>query len=95
MRKVIKGALAVGLCLAFLVPSAWGRTKYYRSAHPKGDSPHGAIKASAPSVRLIFTRVWTGVWMPTYWVYTKSAERVPTRVTTPKQSVAKKKGVNR
>ena len=46
MRKTITWMVVVALCVLLLVPSAWARSKYYRSAHP-----HGGYHGNPPNWR--------------------------------------------
>jgi len=59
MRQVIRRAFAVMLCVAFLVPTVWGRSKDYRKRHPNGDGSGQVESASARTKVLILT------WQPT------------------------------
>jgi hypothetical protein len=59
MRQMIKCTLAVAMCLAVLVPPAWGRCKDYGEAHPTGDGIGDNAVASAPTETLVV--VWQSV----------------------------------
>lgn len=54
MRQVLKWTLAIAMCLALLVPSAWGRSKDYgETAVPWSDESAIGEAASVPSDTVI------------------------------------------
>ena len=65
MRQVLKWTLAIAVCLALLVPSAWGRSKDYLKGHPNGDDSTIGEAASVPpgTVIVVLTSVG-GVLIP-------------------------------
>lgn len=83
MRQVIRQALAVVLCVAFLVPTAWGRCKDYRKGHPWGDGTKPNYVASAPDqMYLIQWRQLSGIPTPVVLVIkVKARSESETRTT--------------
>lgn len=57
MNRVLKGVLAIILCVMVMVPSAWGLSRFSYSAHANGGyrSPQ---MASAPNTGRIFFFSW-------------------------------------
>jgi hypothetical protein len=95
MRALIKRALVAVLCLVFIAPSALGRSRDWGKAHPKGDGSEPSILATAPSLRLVIIRVWSGIWVPTWWFQPKRAESTTRNAPIYKKVEMKKKGVRR
>jgi hypothetical protein len=98
MRQMIKCTLAVAMCLALLVPPAWGRPKDYGDAVPWSDEIEQREAASAPSQMLLFR--WQQSWpMPFIYVIKVKTTVGSTKGVTPRvdarEHACSKKGVHR
>jgi hypothetical protein len=97
---MIKWTLVVVMCLALLVPSAWGRPKDYGEATPWSDEIGSREAASAPSQVLLFH--WQQSWpMPLPFIYVIKVKTTvgSTKGVTPRidarEHACSKKGVRR